>query len=220
MSKDTKIKSKKEVIEKKSKTKESTLYYFTSTGCAFCKQLAPFIEKLNKNWKNILNLNVSESDNEGLKREIENKYNLRCGTPWLVNASNGNHICGATAEENVKRWADGEKIPTAPKPTGPPPPPPQDFNNKEQIDTWKKSYKKWSKENDHLPNIPEVDDMLNRLKQQQQIRQQQQQQSDQQDERISRIEQKLDTLINHLGVKWVLNSNQNQRLTEKLQKKN
>ena len=31
---------------KKSK-KESTLYYFYSTGCAFCKQIDPIVEKLN-----------------------------------------------------------------------------------------------------------------------------------------------------------------------------
>ena len=33
-------------MAKKSK-KESTLYYFYSTGCAFCKQIDPIVEKLN-----------------------------------------------------------------------------------------------------------------------------------------------------------------------------
>ena len=41
-------KKSKEVIEEVKSTKEeSTLYYFTSTGCAFCKQLDPIIEELN-----------------------------------------------------------------------------------------------------------------------------------------------------------------------------
>ncbi len=34
-------------MSKKSK-KQSTLYYFNSVGCAFCKQIDPIVEKLNK----------------------------------------------------------------------------------------------------------------------------------------------------------------------------
>ena len=34
--------------------KESTLYFFTSTGCAFCKRIDPIIEKLNNDLQNRL----------------------------------------------------------------------------------------------------------------------------------------------------------------------
>ncbi len=120
-------------MSKKSK-KESTLYYFHSTGCAFCKRVDPIVEKLNDEGYDILRLDLSEKDNDGLKREIENKYDLRCGTPFLVDGSNGNYICGATPEENIKKWADGEKIPEPPKPKSPPPPLPKDFDYKNQLD--------------------------------------------------------------------------------------
>ena len=79
-------------MSKKSK-KESTLYYFHSVGCAFCKRIDPIVEKLNDEGYDILRLDLSEKDNQGLHREIENKYDLRCGTPFLVDGSNGRNIC-------------------------------------------------------------------------------------------------------------------------------
>ena len=70
-----KPKSKVKVKEKKTKTSNSELYYFSSTGCAFCKQVEPIVDKLIGDGFNILKLDTSESDNAGLKRELENKYN-------------------------------------------------------------------------------------------------------------------------------------------------
>ena len=64
--------------------KESTLYYFYSVGCGYCKQLDPIIDELIKEGHDILRLDLSESDNQGLHREIENKYDLRCGTPFIM----------------------------------------------------------------------------------------------------------------------------------------
>jgi hypothetical protein len=87
-------------MAKKSK-KQSTLYYFHSVGCAFCKQIDPIVEKLNNEGYDILRLDLSEKDNQGLHREIENKYDLRCGTPFLVDGSNGNNICGEANEEMI-----------------------------------------------------------------------------------------------------------------------
>tara|TARA_B100000902_G_scaffold169635_1_gene164165 strand:- start:365 stop:919 length:555 start_codon:yes stop_codon:yes gene_type:complete len=179
--------------------KESTLYYFHSVGCAFCKQIDPIVEKLNKEGYDILRLDLSEKDNQGLLREIENKYDLRCGTPFLVDGSNGKNICGQqqASEENIKKWADGEEIPEPPKPKSPPPPLPQDLDNEEQVKTWKSAYKKWAKENSHLPNLTDSSAILERLKKQVEIRKQQ----ESPENRIKIIEQKLDRLMNHLGVK-------------------
>ena len=186
-------------MSKKSK-KESTLYYFHSVGCAFCKQIDPIVEKLNNEGYDILRLDLSEKDNQGLHREIENKYDLRCGTPFLVDGSNGKNICGQAQanEENIKKWADGEPIPEAPKPKSSPPPLPQDLNDEKQVNTWKKSYKKWAKENKHLPNLTDSSTILDRLKKQVEARKKQQESPE---NRIKTIEQKLDRLMNHLGVK-------------------
>ena len=187
-------------------TKESTLYYFYSIGCGWCKKTEPIIDELNETGKyEILKLDLSEKDNQELNNQLKQKYGKQCGTPWLIDASNGNNICGHREKDIIEKWAKGEEIPEPPKPKSPPPPPPQDFNNSEQVKTWKQGYEKWCKENDHMPNLPKTDDMLNRLKQQKQIMEQRQAQQGQQngnlEARISVIEQKLDRLLNHLGVK-------------------
>ena len=174
--------------------KESTLYYFYSQGCGFCKKIDPIVEKLNEGDYNILKLDVSEEDNAGLKRELENKYDLRCGTPWLVDASNGNHICGATQEENIKKWASGEKIPEPPKPKSPAPLFPVNESTEDKLKEWTKKYNEWVKENNHLPNLQTAEQVIERFKQQKS-------QKNSLEGRITSIEQKLNKLMNHLGVK-------------------
>ena len=186
-------------MSKKSK-KQSTLYYFHSVGCAFCKQIDPIVEKLNNEGYDILRLDLSESDNQGLHREIENKYDLRCGTPFLVDGSNGNNICGQqqASEKNIKKWADGEKIPEAPKPKSPAPPLPQNFDDEKLVNKFKEDYDKWAKENNHLPNLHTSDQIISRFKQQWEARKNQPQTLD---ARVTSIEQKIDKLMIHLGVK-------------------
>ena len=207
-------KSKKTTPKKKDNTpKESTLYYFYSVGCGFCKKAEPIVDELIKEGHDILKLDLAEKDNQGLKNELSQKYKKQCGTPWFIDGETGNQLCGFRDEETVKKWADGEKIPAPPKPKSPPPKPPQDFENKDEVDTWSKAYEDWSKENEHLPNVPKVEDMLSRLKQQQEMIKQRQQQQNTPgapgigapagtiEGRISSLEQKMDKLLNHLGVK-------------------
>ena len=184
-------------MSKKSK-KQSTLYYFQSVGCAFCKEIDPIVEKLNNEGYDILRLDLSESDNQGLHREIENKYNLRCGTPFLVDGSNGNNICGQATEDMIKKCADGEEIPEPPKPKSPPPSLPQDWDDEKLIDEWKQAYEKWRGENNHLSNLSTTKEVVDRFKKQWEARKKQQQSLD---GRVTSIEQKLDKLMNHLGVK-------------------
>tara|TARA_R100001377_G_scaffold38720_1_gene21583 strand:- start:154 stop:708 length:555 start_codon:yes stop_codon:yes gene_type:complete len=183
-------------MTKKSK-KESTLYYFYSVGCAFCKQIDPIVEKLNNEGYDILRLDIGEKDNDGLHREIENKYDIRCGTPFLVDGSNGNNICGNTDEETIKKWADGETIPKPLTPNSQAPLLPEDFNDEEQVNKFKESYNKWKDENKHLPGLKSVEEIIDRFKKQWEARKNQQQSLD---GRVTSIEQKLDRLMNHLGV--------------------
>ena len=185
---------------------ESTLYYFYSVGCGWCKKTEPLVDELNEAGYDILKLDLAEKDNQELSKQLKDKYKKQCGTPWLVDAESGNNICGFREKDIIEKWAKGEEIPEPPKPKSPPPPPPQDFDNKEQVKTWKDGYEKWAKENDHMPNLPEPDAMLQRLKQQKQMMEQKQAQQGQQqnsnlESRISVMERKLDRLLNHLGVK-------------------
>ena len=243
-----------EVVEEE----QSTLYYFYSVGCGFCKKLEPIIDELNKEGHDILKLDLSDKDNQGLKKELSDKYGKQCGTPWLIDASKGNQVCGFRDKETIMKWVNGEDIPAPPRPNGVPPRPPfldasveevekwrVDYNkwldnnqhlpenrrksadeilemprakseppkppapmaNDKELDEWAKEYSKWKDENTHLPNLQPVENVLQSFKNRRnQMQQQQQLQNDSKGvekivDRVNKIEEKLDKLIKHLGVK-------------------
>ena len=189
-------------MSEENKEQLSPLYYFYSQGCGFCKKSEPIIDELNKEGYDILKLDLADKDNAAINKELKEKYKAQCGTPWFINAETGHQICGYREKDIVEKWVKGEEIPQPPRPKGPPPPPPQDMENKEQVEEWKTKYEEWVKENDHMPNLPPADQMLQRIKQQKQMMEQRQaQQNGNLEVRISIMEQKLDRLLNHLGVK-------------------
>ena len=70
---------------------------------------------------------------------------------------------------------------------------------------WKKEYQKWYNENTHLPNLQPVDKLANTfIQRKKQFETQQpnsQMMSSNIEGRITSLEQKLDKLMDHLGVK-------------------
>tara|TARA_R100001443_G_scaffold24227_1_gene36478 strand:+ start:174 stop:764 length:591 start_codon:yes stop_codon:yes gene_type:complete len=184
-------------------TQESTLYYFHSAGCAFCNKVSPVIKELNDSGDyNILNLDLSEPDNQGLKKEIEKEYGIKCGTPFLVDVNDGNFICGWRDEETIKKWANGEKIPPPPRLKTQPPVPPQNWEDKKSVKEWEEKYEKWRIENSHMPSIPTLEETSKKLKHQSQIMKQRNLQSSSGlENRITLLEQKIDRLLNHLGIR-------------------
>ena len=125
---ETKVMAKtkdKEVLEEVKKTtskkkdntpKESTLYYFYSVGCGFCKKAEPIVDELIKEGHDILKLDMAEPDNQGLKNELSQKYKKQCGTPWFIDGETGNQICGFREKDIIEKWVSGEDIPAPPKP--------------------------------------------------------------------------------------------------------
>ena len=69
------------------------------------------------------------------------------------------------------------------------------------IKKWRTGYKKWSKENKHLPNIMPVDKLEERIRNAPQPQQQVQNINPVFEQRLKSVEDKLDKLIRHLGVK-------------------
>ena len=132
---------------------DSTLYYFYSVGCGWCKKAEPLIDELNESGDyEILKLDLAEKDNQELNKQLKEKYKAQCGTPWLIDAETGHQICGFREKDIIEKWAKGEEIPLPPRPKSPPPKPPfHGATNKEEL-KWKKEYKKWLEENDHLPD--------------------------------------------------------------------
>lgn len=144
----------------KDKQKQKELYFFYSNGCVFCSKMEPFVDGFIKEGHNILKLNISDKDNLGLKKEISEKYNKQCGTPWLVDPETGNQICGFNSKDIIQKWLDGEDIPTPPVPKGQMPRPPFNNASDEEVENWKKLYKTWVEENSHLPDVKSADEIL------------------------------------------------------------
>ena len=72
--------------------------------------------------------------------------------------------------------------------------------------TWKEEYDKWAEENTHLPNVIPGDTIVERFKQRRDGVANQPsggaaKLNPEQEPRLQRVEQKLDKLIKHLGVK-------------------
>jgi len=145
---------------------QSNWYYFCSTGCGFCKKVEPLVDELNKENDNpeleILRLDLADGDNKKLAEELKKKYKVQCGTPWFINAETGKGFCGFREKDIIEKWLNGEDIPAPPKQNGPMPRLPFHGANKQELNEWKKQYKKWTKENSHLPNIQTADQLLAR----------------------------------------------------------
>jgi len=178
--------------------KESTLYYFYSIGCAFCNKVEPIVDKLNSQGYDIQKIDISDGQNKLFKHEVEDKHNLRCGTPLLIDSDTGNSICGWRGEETIKKWADGEKIPEPPKPKGKAPNLPKDFLDESQVKEFTKKYNKWVKQNSHLHGLQTSEQIIDKFKKAQIQREKQKESLD---GRLKTIEQNLQKLMNHLGVK-------------------
>ena len=184
----------KQVMEKK----ESTLYYFYSIGCAYCNKVEPIVDELNSKGYEIQKIDISDSQNRLFKHEIETKFKFKCGTPWLIDSETGNSICGWKDEETIKKWADGEKIPNPPTPKGDAPKLPTDFFDESQVKLFTKKYKTWAKKNTHLHGLQTSEEIINKFRNGITQRKNQKQSLD---GRVTSIEEKLDRLMNHLGVK-------------------
>ena len=156
--------TKKDTNVKKSKKtqKPTELYYFYSVGCGWCKKTEPLVDELINEGYPILKLDLADNDNREVQKEMNEKYNKQCGTPWLIDPATGNDICGFREKDIIEKWAKGEEIPAPPRPTGPPPKPPLMGVPQEDEDKWKKEYGEWVEKNKHMPNIQTADQILER----------------------------------------------------------
>ena len=159
----TEVKSKEVIDEvKEESSEESSLYYFYSVGCGWCKKADPVVDELIADGHNILKLDLANGDNSKLQQELKTKYNAQCGTPWFIDGETGNQVCGFRDKATLEKWVNGEEIPEPPRPNGTPPRVPFHNASKKEVSGWKKEYQKWADDNQHLPNILTSDKILER----------------------------------------------------------
>ena len=127
--------------ENQTEENESTLYFFYTEGCGWCKKVIPHIDSLVEEGYDILKLDLADGENNKLQNEIKTEYKHQCGTPYFVDAATGHSICGYREKDIIKKWADGEEIPAPPRPKGPMPRPPFHDASKDEVKEWKKQYK-------------------------------------------------------------------------------
>ena len=114
-------------------------------------------------------------------------------------------------EDWQKKQKSSDEIIDNPRPKNDPPMLPNLAQASEsQIEDWGAKLKTWQEENDHIPNQQDPDKLVTQFKSRVKMMQQQQQRNNQQgganlspdqDARLQRLEQKVDKLIKHLGVK-------------------
>ena len=119
-------------------------------------------------------------------------------------------------EDWNSKQRSAEEILEAPRPKSDPPKPPMGAAltnaTDETIDNWGKEYGKWAEDNQHLPGIQSVEQIVQQIKTRRAQMQAQNFQngapsgaggalSPDQNARINRLEQKLDKLMKHMGVK-------------------
>ena len=135
------------------KLPDSGLYYFFSPQCAFCTETSKEVTKLVKEGKKITKKDTSIKEDKAFQSAILHKYNIQCGTPMLVDLSNGNYLCGAHNETAIQDWANGKK-------NNPfPPVPPKADATDEQISNWVDRYNEYIKVNDKK-NLPSADEYM------------------------------------------------------------
>jgi len=127
-------------------------------------------------------------------------------------------LMGASGKEeskwkkDYKKWKEenshlpnlqsADQLLSRPRPKTEPPKPPMPNSTDEQLDAWAKEYDKWKSENEHLPNLQPSNLIVSRMKA---AKNQQMNPAaaggGNVEQRLDILEQKLDRLMNHLGVK-------------------
>ena len=65
----------KEEKSNKNETPQSTLYYFYTVGCGFCKKVDPIVDELISDGHELLKLDLADGDNRQLQEEVKKEYN-------------------------------------------------------------------------------------------------------------------------------------------------
>jgi len=106
-------------------------------------------------------------------------------------------------EENnqLPNLKTAEELLAMPRPKSQAPGPPPPNSSDEQLEEWGKEYSKWTEENTHLKNIMPAEQLIQQMKQRRRAQGQQQGGNANMETRVRVIENKIDKLMAHLGVK-------------------
>ena len=127
----------------------SPIYFFTRSGCAWCKKMQPSIEQINNTLSDEQKIQIHNTDEEKSKsiyNSIITRYKLKRIVPLLYNSNIGTYLLGYQDKKNVQQFLKAnplkERKPLKPIPT---------FNiqnsSKKDFENWKKSVILWYEKN-------------------------------------------------------------------------
>ena len=132
----------------------SPIYYFTRSGCVWCKKMQPAIEQINNTLSDEQKIQIHNTDEEKSKsiyHSIITRHKLKRIVPMLYNSNIGTYLLGYQDKKNVQQFLKAnplkERKPLTPMPT---------FeigkSTKKDFDNWKKSVILWyGKNKNDLP---------------------------------------------------------------------
>ena len=123
----------------------SPIYYFTRSGCVWCKKMQPAIEQINNTLSDEQKIQIHNTDEEKSKsiyHSIITRHKLKRIVPLLYNSNIGTYLLGYQDKKNVQQFLKAnplkERKPLTPMPT---------FeigkSTKKDFDNWKKSVILW-----------------------------------------------------------------------------
>ena len=83
--------------------KKKELYYIMNPRCGWCTKSDPVVKELIKDGHTITTLDVQNEEDREKANTIKEKYDVQCGTPFFIDASNGNSVCGFREKEILEK---------------------------------------------------------------------------------------------------------------------
>jgi len=127
----------------------SPIYFFTRSGCSWCKKMQPSIEQINNTLSNEQKIQIHNIDDEKSKsvyNSIVIRYKLKRLVPMLYNSNIGTYLLGYQDKVNIQQFLKANPLKEI-KPLNPMPKFDIQNSSKKDFDNWKKSVILWYEKN-------------------------------------------------------------------------
>jgi thiol-disulfide isomerase/thioredoxin len=142
----------------------SPIYFFTRSGCGWCKKMEPSIKKINETLNEEQKIQILSIDDQKSKSTYDNIIRMsrvQRVVPLMYNSNIGTTLLGYKDKKDIQKFLRAEPIGET-KPLEPMPRLDIKTSSKKDFDNWKKDVILWyGKNNNNLPtNVIDKDKMI------------------------------------------------------------
>ena len=142
----------------------SPIYFFTRSGCTWCKKMQPAIEDINKTLSDEQKIEIHNIDKEKSRviyDSVARQLQIKSVTPLLYNSNIGTHLLGYRDKRIIVQFLRAENL-TERKPLSPMPKFDINESTKKDFENWKKSVILWygKNKNDLPTNVISQEKMI------------------------------------------------------------